>query len=530
MEKRVDTPSEIYERGKNILNLLEKYSVYMPTAEGDDKERLKQKLIRLNDAKEEIKNEIYKEVKEKSELNYSRKDKNPELLRKQYNEQIADFKKRKQELRLEKIRIEKYNKQKREQISQQFELACEKYKQMLDAGKITPELYESRIENMKQAKLKDGLDLGDKLIEVQDKSRKIDSEIDNINKKLEELNEKEIIYNEYGDVYYRLFGEVLADRNKMELTENATPDNGKNEKTSENNKVKNTVDENKGKANSESKTNNNFTNDNKVSIEQKVEEDNNEYEMKGPNKQIVITGKKMFNEIYKKLKKGSVEDSELNALVKALENPSNYDKYGITTGLVFNKAKKILKLQGARTAKNVEKFLRDNSVFNDDIKFDPSIEKDNVISHNILDSWKKIDEKLVYTDARFSVEKYIEQIEKYRADGNPLTKEQQDIYTKAMSIKNSINSYRKAINVNEEITTEREKADHNSIFYSMFKNKIKAESRRALPETSESRNTQGFMVMENNSLAGIGTMVTEPSEADLKPTATKETKNKEKIK
>ena len=63
------------------------------------------------------------------------------------------------------------------------------------------------------------------------------------------------------------------------------------------------------------------------------------------------------------MKKGIITDSELNALSDVLANPDNYDKYGITTGLVFNKAKKILKYQGARTASNIEKFLRENGDF-----------------------------------------------------------------------------------------------------------------------------------------------------------------------
>lgn len=518
MENREDTPIEIYNRGKNIVDLLEKYSAFISMAKDDEKENLKEKVIRLNGAKESIKDELYQAAKEKSGLDYSRKNKNPELLRKEYNDRLEDIKKRKHELKLEKIRIEKFNVEKKAQMKEQFQIACEKYKMMLDMGKITEELYNARIKNMKEAKLKDRLDLSDALFNVKEEYNKLDAEANEINGKLEELEQKEIIYNEYGDVYYRLFGEILADRNKLDKT----IDVDKSESKKESEKASKENDKGDGDFKSNFSSNNSASNDaqsNSVVSKENIESENVE-----PAK-ILITSKSMFDEMYKRMKKGTITDNELSALAETLENPDNYDKYGITTGIIFNKAKKILKCQGVRTAKNIESFLRENGEFSDDIRFDASIEKNNILSHDVLNSWKDIDEKLTYTDATFSIEKYIDKIEKYRGAGNKLTAEQENIFKKAISIKNNLTSYRKAINVTEEVTTDRDNKDRNSIFYLAFKNKVKTESRRALPETQDAKNNRGYIVIEKP--LDLSSMVeNNPTKKDLENSRTNSDINK----
>jgi len=502
MENREDTPIEIYNRGKNIVDLLEKYSAFISMAKDDEKESLKEKVVRLNGAKESIKDELYKVAKEKSGLDYSKKDKNPELLRKEYNNRLEDIKKKKHELRLEKIRIEKFNEEKKAQMKEQFQIASEKYKMMLDMGKITEELYNARIKNMEEAKLKDRLDLSDALFNVKEEYNKLDAEANKINGKLEELEQKEIIYNEYGDVYYRLFGEVLADRNKLDKTIDTDKVEGKkeNEKTS------------KEKDNGEGNLKNNFLSNNSVSSNAQSNSVESKEDIESTK--VSITSKSMFDEMYKRMKKGTITDNELSALTEMLENPDNYDRYGITTGIIFNKAKKILKYQGVRTAKNIEIFLRENGVFNENIKFDASIEKNNILSHDVLNSWKDIDEKLTYTDAKFSIEKYIDKIEKYKEAGNKLTDDQENILKKAISIKNSLGSYRKAVNVTEEVTADRDNKDRNSIFYLAFKNKVKTESRQALPGAQDASNERGYIVIEKP--LDFSSMVeNEPTKKDL---------------
>jgi len=299
-----------------------------------------------------------------------------------------------------------------------------------------------------------------------------------------------------------LFGEVLADRNKLDKTIDTDKVEGKkeNEKTS------------KEKDNGEGNLKNNFLSNNSVSSNAQSNSVESKEDIESTK--VSITSKSMFDEMYKRMKKGTITDNELSALTEMLENPDNYDRYGITTGIIFNKAKKILKYQGVRTAKNIEIFLRENGVFNENIKFDASIEKNNILSHDVLNSWKDIDEKLTYTDAKFSIEKYIDKIEKYKEAGNKLTDDQENILKKAISIKNSLGSYRKAVNVTEEVTADRDNKDRNSIFYLAFKNKVKTESRQALPGAQDASNERGYIVIEKP--LDFSSMVeNEPTKKDL---------------
>lgn len=534
MEKREDTPVEIYNRGKRIVDLIEKYSAFIPMANDEEKENLKEKVTMLNGAKGKIKDEIYEEAKKKSGLDYSKKEKNPEFLRKEYNDKLADFKKRKQELRLERIRLERLHEEKKAQRNQEFMFAKEKYEQMRDMKKITPEMCAARIKNMEKARINDIANTRDMIEGIKDEASKLDSQIGDIKGKLEDLEQKERIYNEYGDVYYRLFGEILVDRNKFDIPKENIDTKAKkddeNEKTNTDSSKKNSdekPDKNKEPDNVEPKGNIN-TNAN-VTAGNMVNEDNETRENEETEPDVVITSKNMFNDLYQKMKKGIITDKELNALANTLSNPDNYDKYGITTGLVFNKAKKILKFQGARTAKNIDKFLRENNVFSDSIKFDPSIEKDNVLSHDVLNSWKDIDEKLTYTDSKFSIEEYIEKIEKYKEDGNELTREQEKMFKKAVDIKNNLSSYRKALNVNDDVTTSRDKMDRNSIFYIAFKDRHKAKSNRALPERTSRNDDPGYIVNGDNGLDLRDLTNPEPDPKEARGTETRnKTKSKEK--
>ena len=339
-------------------------------------------------------------------INYPEKGKCIEEKTKDSKVKVAlnKIKKRKQELRLERIRLEKLKLEKENNINEQFKIASEKYKMLLDAGKITQELYDSRIENMKKAIESELADVTNLLKEIKKEYSKLDEDEGNIKNKLEELENQEEINNETR--------EVLSSTNSVK--------------------------------------------DNIVNADEKEKKEDTE---------IIIVNISMFNELYKKIKKGTITDNEMNALVKVLEDANCYDKYEITTGIVFNKAKKILKYQGEKIAKNIETFIEENGFFSENIKFDISIERDSIISHTILNSWKSIDEKLTYTDAVFSVEKYIEQIQEYKSCGNKLDNTQEQILSYSNDLKKQLISYRKAINTTEDVRTNRNNKTHKSLFY-----------------------------------------------------------------
>ncbi len=526
MENEYTDSMELYNIGKRLEQDIEKYSKIIRGLEKDDseeskdkviaisKEKAEEKIVSLKEKREKLKEYIYAQAKEKSGLDYSKKENNPELIKKEYNEKLEQLKKRKQELKLDKIRIRKLNEEKKSQIEAQYNIAYEKYKTMLDMGKISQELFDSRIENMKSAKQKDALGLDKSLEKVDVESDKVAAEIKEFQDKINEVEKKEIIYNEYGDVYYRLFGEVLADRNKLEKSEIEDTSKNENIKGEENGLKAPGKDDLKDSTRVQSTGNIKTPEKNDLEDETDKEktEENNKQEKE--ETKITIENKAMFNELYKKMKRGSISDNELSALAETLEKPENYDKFGITTGIVFNKAKKILKFQGARTARNIDKFINECRVFNSDIKFDSSAEKDNVLSHKVLNSWKDIDEKLVYTDAKFSVESYIEKIEQYKASGKLLSKEQDDILKKAVSIKNSLESYRKAVNVNDDVTLERKSKFYDSILNNFMRDNVKSNVNRALPETREVKNKEGYVVIDNR--FDLSSMVNnEPTDQEL---------------
>ena len=67
-----------------------------------------------------------------------------------------------------------------------------------------------------------------------------------------------------------------------------------------------------------------------------------------------------FNELYIKAKKGSLEKDDFYRLAEIMSDPKNYDECEITTGLLDNKAKVVLKAMGKYATKN-EKELVDNA-------------------------------------------------------------------------------------------------------------------------------------------------------------------------
>lgn len=72
-----------------------------------------------------------------------------------------------------------------------------------------------------------------------------------------------------------------------------------------------------------------------------------------------------FKELYSKAKHGKFTEKDFDKMVEIMKDPENYDKLGITTGIVFNKAKVIFKAMGKAvsikdfTAKNASERLTD---------------------------------------------------------------------------------------------------------------------------------------------------------------------------
>jgi len=508
-EKISTSAADFLNRGKNIKSRIEEYTNALNDSRISDEERteIQHNIDKLKEENEKLKNEICDKAMESSGLSWKDDGIYPDKELKENREVLSELENQKRELETQKEKQQQIIETKKNRMNEQFNIAIQKYQAMLDSGKISQELFDSRIENMKAAKTKDAEMLDKSLEDIDKNINEKSKEIDEVKGKISALEEKEKIFDEYNNVYYELFGETL---------DNISRERTAAQKEQSSNKEKKEQNANKNAENisySSPNVNNSKENEQKNNTEKANEEKEDE--------KIVVTSKKGFDELYKKLTKGTINDKELTALTDVLNDKNNYDKYGITTGMVFNKAKKILKHQGNTSFKNIEAFLKNSNTFSDDIKFDTSIENDEVLSHETLTSLKDSQESLVHNESVFSVEKYIEKIEAYKEAGNELTDEQQKIYKDAMEIKQNLVSYRKALNINEEIAAERSEKSHNSVFYNMFKGKT---STKALPEVNKPENSETIVIDKPFGIE-LGSLVNEDPSTDID---TKHTKTRTK--
>lgn len=498
-DKVKEETTAFLEKGNEIDDKIDEYTDILANVNlsNEDKIIAQEKLEKLNFSKNKLRGEIYGVALEKSGLNYDNGEISTLAVIKKYAKNVEELRKEKENLEKQKVKQKEIIKQKKSDMSLQLDIAIEKYREMLQNGKISPEVYEKRVVSMREAKQKD--------------EKILDKSLENFDLKLEENSEKMIeaekyideyqskfkIYDEYDKVYYKLFGEPLdkfaKERNK--IMQESARNSGYNVKSQ---KEANSIPNNDEIAENVQVPRKSINNDNsfvqKGSSSADMQPDKNQKVAEILPQEIVVTSKTMFNKLYKKLSEGNISDLELSALSKVLENEENYDKYGITTGLIFNKAKKILKAQGVRTAENVEKFLATSGKFFPDVEFNTEIEGEDVLSHDLFNSWKEISKQFAFTEKDLSVERYINEMEKYKEEGNTLTKEQEKIYEEAIKIKDKIAGYKKAVNANEKVAVDRALKRQNFALYGMFKNKFGKDKIEALPkEINNVENTNKIM-------------------------------------
>ena len=485
-EKIGEEAASFLSRGKGIDKEVEDYTAILnkDSVSADDKAKAREKIEQLKANKNRLKGEIYGAALKKSGLDYIGGEISPGEVIKKAMQKISELEEERKKLEAQKEKQKEVAAQKKSDMDQQFNIATEKYKEMLDSGKISLDLYEKRMISMREAKEKDTQRLESSFEDFDKKLEVNSNEIASAKEEFKDSQAKFKIYDEYDKVFYDLFGEPLDKfaKERYEIIQNSVskPEEAQTEtaKPKSNSENRGENGANNTPQNENSKNGQNVAQVVQTQVAPEIPE-----EVEEESVTINITSKTMFDTLYKKLSRGNISDEELKALTRVLENEDNYDKYGITTGLVFNKAKKILKEQGARTAKDIEAFLAKSGKFSSDIVFDTSIEGEDVLSHDLLNSWKDISNQLVFTEKELSVEKYINEIEKYKEEGNTLTKEQEKMYKEATRIKGELTGYKKAINTTEAIAVDRDFKMHNSVFYNMFKNFGKGR-KNALPEVS----------------------------------------------
>ena len=170
-----------------------------------------------------------------------------------------------------------------------------------------------------------------------------------------------------------------------------------------------------------------------------------------------IKTKDQFDDAYKELKKGILPREKRNILYGLLDDKSKFDELGITTGVIFNKAKYILKAQGKDLKIDINQFIGGSKEFSKEIKFDSSkdirIDRKDLLSTNDLTKWGQIQD--LTSDKTLNIENYIQEIEQAKLSGMELSEEQEKMYNDSMFLKGKLEVYRGRLQNYSEIKTER---------------------------------------------------------------------------
>ena len=168
-------------------------------------------------------------------------------------------------------------------------------------------------------------------------------------------------------------------------------------------------------------------------------------------KQDEKESKTEFKELYAKCKNGNLTDKDFVALAEIMKDPANYDKYGITTGVIFNKSKSILRAMA--------KVVGDTNTLSKEAreKLGLAVEKPNkdngLMSKYELMEWKGLKELVNNPDRKIAAE---EQFKKVVAmDRNALTDEQKEVWDKAQSHLSKFAALRGALSTYGDVTKQR---------------------------------------------------------------------------
>ncbi len=161
--------------------------------------------------------------------------------------------------------------------------------------------------------------------------------------------------------------------------------------------------------------------------------------------------KKTFNALYDKARKGTLSGKDFDELAEIMKDPANYDKYGITTGVIFNKSKSALIA--------IAKIVGDTNTLSKEAreKLGLPVEKPNkengLMSRVELMEWKGLKKLLANPDKKIAAE---EQFKKVVAlDRETLTKEQQEVWDKAQAHLSKYSVLRGALTAYNEVSQQR---------------------------------------------------------------------------
>lgn len=181
--------------------------------------------------------------------------------------------------------------------------------------------------------------------------------------------------------------------------------------------------------------------------------------------------KEEFNALYKKAKsKEPLSSKEYTRLVEIMQDKENYNKLNITTGVIFNKSKVILKALSrtatitAPTVRNVREKLG--------MKIEKATEKNGMMSTDSIRSWSGLKELAENTDTKVASEKLFEDVVKM--DRATLTEEQQEVWDNAKRHLDEFNGLKSVLNTYSDVVETRKKERMDKINNFLSVEEVKA--------------------------------------------------------
>lgn len=216
--------------------------------------------------------------------------------------------------------------------------------------------------------------------------------------------------------------------------------------------------------------------------------------------------KEEFNALYKKAKsKEPLSSKEYTRLVEIMQDKENYKKLNITTGVIFNKSKVILKALSrtatitAPTVRNVREKLG--------MKIEKATEKNGMMSTDSIRSWSGLKELAENTDTKVASEKLFEDVVKM--DRATLTEEQQEVWDNAKRHLDEFNGLKSVLNTYSDVVETRKKERMDKI-----NNFLSVEDVKALDSAKENVKTE--VAKDSLDLSGLVEPVGQENEVKAK--------------
>lgn len=296
--------------------------------------------------------------------------------------------------------------------------------------------------------------------------------------------------------------EEYIDKYGIEETEIAATEKIKEEKPKEDNEENREENKNnKGKAP-------------KVVVNPSLNEEENKDEKEEP-KEDKKALKEEFNTLYKKAKsKVPLNEKEYKRLVEIMQDKANWDKLKITTGVVFNKSKVILKALArtatitAPTVKSVREKLG--------MKIEKATKENDMVSTDSIRSWSGLKNLVESKDTKVASEKLFEDVVKI--DKATLTAEQQEVWDNAKRHLDEFSGLKSVLNTYSGVVETRKKermAKINNFLSAEEVEKLDAPKANVTPEVKK----------DGLDLSGMVEPVGEENEVETKETSKEITKD-----